>query len=65
MKTIPDRAFLFTHRNGDFGAISVTDRSCSALISKVECHKWDRFCATVWGNVNWYLISQTVAEVNK
>ena len=30
--------FLFTHRNGDFGAISVTERSCSATISKAESH---------------------------
>ena len=30
---------LFTHENGDFGAISVTERSChAALISKVESH---------------------------
>ena len=29
---------LFTHKNGDFGAISVTERSCTAPISKVESH---------------------------
>ena len=29
---------LFTYRNGDFGAISVTERSCAALISKGESH---------------------------
>ena len=27
---------LFTHKNGDFGAISATERSCAAPISKVE-----------------------------
>ena len=29
-KTIPDKA-LFAHKNGDFGAISATERSCAAL----------------------------------
>ena len=29
---------LFTHNNGDFGAISVTERSCAAPIFKVESH---------------------------
>ena len=29
---------LFTHKNGDFGAISVTERSCAAPISKVESY---------------------------
>ena len=29
---------LFTHRNGDFRAISVAERSCVAPISKVERH---------------------------
>ena len=27
---------MFTHKNGDFGAISVTERSCAAPISNVE-----------------------------
>ena len=31
-------ARLFTHMNGDFGAISVKARSCAASISKVESH---------------------------
>ena len=31
-------AILFTRKNGDFGAISVTERSCAAPISKVERH---------------------------
>ena len=26
---------LFTHRNGDFGVITVTERSCAALISRI------------------------------
>ena len=29
---------LLTHKNGDFGAISVTEQCCSALIFKVESH---------------------------
>ena len=29
---------VFTHKNGDFGAISATERSCAAPISKVERH---------------------------
>ena len=33
---------LFTHNNGDFGAISVTERSCAAPIPKVERHISDR-----------------------
>ena len=37
-KTIPDRTSVHTHRNDDFRAISVTERSCSAPISKVERH---------------------------
>ena len=45
---------LFTHKNGDFGGIFLTERSCAALISKVECHISDRLCATVWCSVNRY-----------
>ena len=45
---------LFTHKNSDFGCISVTERSCAALISKVESHISDRICATVWCSVNRY-----------
>ena len=33
---------LFTHKSGDFGVISVTERSCAARISKVESHISDR-----------------------
>ena len=29
---------LFTHKNRDFGAISVTERICAASISKAEIH---------------------------
>ena len=29
---------MFTHTNGDFGAISVTERSYEAPISKVESY---------------------------
>ena len=30
------------HKNGDFGAISVTERSCASLISDLESHMSDR-----------------------
>ena len=55
-RTIPDRiGHLFSHENGDFGAISVTKRSCGpAPISKVERHISDRFCVTLWCIVNRY-----------
>ena len=33
---------LFTHKNGDFSAISVTERGCAAPISRVESHVEDR-----------------------
>ena len=33
---------LLTYRNGDFGAISVTERSCAAPIPQVERHISDR-----------------------
>ena len=34
---------LFARKNGDFGANSVTERSCAAPITKVERHISDRF----------------------
>ena len=38
---------LFTHKNGDFGAISKTKPSCAAPISKYESHTIDRcLCET-------------------
>ena len=39
---------LFTHTNGCGGAISVTERSCVAPISKVERHISDSFCVSLW-----------------
>ena len=39
---------LFTCKNGDFGAISVTERNCTAPMSKVECHISDRFSNALW-----------------
>ena len=39
---------LFTHKNGDFGAISVTERICVTPISTVESHISDSYCATLW-----------------
>ena len=40
----------FTHKNSDFGAISVAKRSCRRPISKVERHLLDRFCDTLLCN---------------
>ena len=37
-KIRPDTGLLFTHKNRDFSAVSVTERICAALISKVESH---------------------------
>ena len=44
----------FKHKNSDFGAISVTERSCASPILKVERHISDRFCAILWCTVNRY-----------
>ena len=44
---------LWTHKNGDFGAISVTERSCAARTgsdSKVESHISDR-CSYYTGDL--------------
>ena len=43
---------LFTHKNGNFGAISVTKRSCAALISKVKRHISDRGRSEDWDLVH-------------
>ena len=53
--TIPV-GYLFTHKNGDFGAISVAERSCAAPspISKVERYISDRFLVTLWCSGNRY-----------
>ena len=45
---------LFTLKNGDFSAISVTGWSCVAPISKVERHISDGFCVTLWCSVHSY-----------
>ena len=39
---------LFTHKNSDFGAISVTERSCVVQISEVESRKSDRHSHYCW-----------------
>ena len=39
---------LFTHKNRDFGAVSVTERSCVAQISEVESRKSDRHSHYCW-----------------
>ena len=60
---ILDRATYHIYENGDFGAISVTERSCAAPISKVERPISDRFCATLRYSMNRYL--DRIAEVNR
>ena len=45
---------LLTHKNGCGGAISATERSCAASISKVERHTSYRFCAKLLCNMNRY-----------
>ena len=45
---------LLTHKNGCGGAISGTERSCAAPISKVERHTSDRFCAKFCCSMNRY-----------
>ena len=38
-RSAPDGIWLlFTHKNADFGAISVTERSCCTPVSKAESH---------------------------
>ena len=41
------KGLLFTHEKSDFGAISMTERSCAAQISKLKRYISDRFCATL------------------
>ena len=41
-------------KNGDFSAISVTERNYVPPILKVESHTSDRSCATLWCNVDRY-----------
>ena len=55
MRDRPRIGFLFTHKNGDLGAISVTERSYAAPFSEVESHVSDRFCAIIWCSVNTFL----------
>ena len=44
---------LFTHGKGDFGAISVTKRSCASPIAKVLCHFLDLYGpVSLCGSVN-------------
>ena len=45
---------LFALKNGDFSAISVTERNYAPPILKVESHISDRSCATFWCNVDRY-----------
>ena len=36
------KGLLFIHKDGDFCAISVTERNCAATVTKVESHISDR-----------------------
>ena len=51
-----DRDSLHTISNDYFGSIPVKERSCAALISKVECYISDGFCVTLWCSVNRALV---------
>jgi len=55
---------LFTHKTGDFGAISVTERSCAALISKVTSHIRDG-CSYFRVGKKSYQVSVNIAKENK
>ena len=51
----PDQiGLLFTHKNGDIGAISVGERGCATPISKEESHISDR-CSHY--NTGWIFVS--------
>ena len=39
---------LFIHKDGDFGAICLTERNCASPVSKVESHISDR-CSSYTG----------------
>ena len=41
------KGLLFTDKNRDFGANSMTERSCAEQISKLERHISERFCSTL------------------
>ena len=51
---------LFTHKNDDFSAISVTEGSCAPPISKLA----DRFCSKLRCSARVKCI-RSVAEVNR
>ena len=52
MFTLSWIGFLFIHKNTVFGAISLTEKRCAALISRVEGSLSDRFFAKLWCIVN-------------
>ena len=56
MKIITDRApgLQNSHKNGCGGAISVTERSCAAPISKVKRDLSDKFCVILQCSVKTY-----------
>lgn len=47
---------LFTHKNSDFGTISVMGQSCPVLILKIRYHA-DSFSAIFWCSVNTYMVT--------
>ena len=54
-KIILDKeGFCSNTENGDFGWISMTERSCAAPITKVERHLSDSLCASLWCSVSTY-----------
>ena len=54
-KIIPDKeGFCSNTENGDFGWISMTERSCAATISKVDHILSDSLCASLWCSVSTY-----------
>ena len=76
-ETIPDKA-LFAHKNGDFGAISVTERSCAALHTLVQCKQvigpWQKWKSRseecnplkrkqIFRSEDWDLLHQTSSQL--
>ena len=54
-KIFPDiEGFCSYTENSDFGWISMTERSCTAPISKLERLLSDRLCASLWCSVSTY-----------
>ena len=61
-KTRPDKASA-THKNGDLGAISVTEQSCAVPISEVDRNTSDRFCFR--GAGGWEVLRYTLVQCGR